>query len=424
MQGSQKQVHIPELDGLRGAAIFLVLVYHYVSQQGAAPAGSLTAYVQRTVSMWATGVDLFFVLSGFLIGSILMEQRESPSFFRTFYIRRFFRIIPLYYLWTSLYIVLVIGAGPFLRAHAHSGMTPQLGWPVYIHYLFLQNFALFSLAGLAGAWFGPTWSLAIEEQFYLLAPVVVRLASPQRLSTALISTIAAIPVLRILMLWAGHPSAAAISVTMLCRADALATGILAALLWRRTEFRVWAARHARLLYALLLFCMAGFAALWKWSPETQTRAMESVGFTVTALTYAMLLLLALARPSGPIAILARMRSLRALGRISYCVYIIHVAVNVICHAVLLRDTPRVSTPKGLAVTILAALLTCTLAGVSWFLLENPLLRRGHKYKYEKPARAAAGSYIPLPPLYPGEQPAWPLAGQVSPEPPLQDSPGA
>jgi len=239
MQRSQKQVHILELDGLRGAAIFMVLVYHYVSQQGAAPAGSLTASVQRAVSMWATGVDLFFVLSGFLIGGILMQQRDSPSFFRTFYIRRSVRILPIYYLWTTLYIVLVLAAGPFLRAHAHSGMTPQLGWPVYIHYLFLQNFAFFSLAGLASAWFGPTWSLAIEEQFYLLSPLIVRLVSPRRLSAVLISTIVAIPVLRILMLWAGHPSAAAISVLMICRADALALGILAALLWRRAEFHAW-----------------------------------------------------------------------------------------------------------------------------------------------------------------------------------------
>ena len=93
----------------RGTAIFLVLVFHYISQQGPAAAGSLTAYVQRATVMWWTGVDLFFVLSGFLIGGILMDARESPSFFRTFYIRRFFRIIPIYYL--SDYLVCRAGGG-------------------------------------------------------------------------------------------------------------------------------------------------------------------------------------------------------------------------------------------------------------------------------------------------------------------------
>jgi len=390
------KTRILELDGLRGAAIFLVVVFHYVTQEGPAAAGSLTAYTQRAVIMWGTGVDLFFVLSGFLIGGILMDERASPSFFLIFYARRFFRIIPIYYLWTTLYIVLVVGAGPFLKAHAHSGMTPELGWPIYIHYLFLQNFGLASLVGLAGAWFGPTWSLAIEEQFYVVAPAIIRLVSPRRMSAVLIFTIVAIPVMRTLMLWAGHPSVPIISKLMICRGDALAIGILAALLWRRPEFHAWAAGHARLLYTVLASFMAGFGALWKWAPEAQTYGMESVGFTVTALTYGMVLLLALLRPCGPIAVIARMRWLRDLGRISYCVYIIHVAVNVMFHAMLLRDTPRVSTPKGLVVSLLAALATCALAGASWILLENPLLRRGHRYKYHNvsmlsPAVASAAA---------------------------------
>jgi peptidoglycan/LPS O-acetylase OafA/YrhL len=380
MQRSQSR--LPELDGLRGAAIFGVLVFHYVYQQGPAAAGCLTAYVQRAVIMWWTGVDLFFVLSGFLIGGILMDQRESPSFFRTFYIRRFFRIIPVYYLWTTVYIVLVACAGAFVTAHAHSGQRPELGWPIYIHYVFLQNFGLFSLAGLAGAWFGPTWSLAIEEQFYLVTPTLIRFVQPRRLCAVLISFIVTMPALRVLMLWGGHTSRSTISTLLIGRADELAIGVLAAQIWRRPEFRAWVAGHARLLYAVLLSLMAGCGALWKWSPEAQTYGMESIGFTVTALTFGMVLLLALLRPSSPIAVLARIRWLRELGRISYCVYIIHVAVNVMCHAMLLRDTPRVSTPKGLAVSLLAALVTCALARASWTLLENPLLRSGHRYRYE------------------------------------------
>jgi peptidoglycan/LPS O-acetylase OafA/YrhL len=328
-----------------------------------------------------TGVDLFFVLSGFLIGGILMDERESTTFFRTFYIRRFFRIIPIYYLWTTLYVLLVIGAGTFLKAHAHSGMAPELGWRIYIHYLFLQNFGFVSLAGLAGAWFGPTWSLAIEEQFYLLAPAIVRWVTPRHLSAVLISVIVAVPALRTLLLWWGRPSSETVAYLMICRADALAIGVLAALLWRRPKFHTWAAGHVWKLYSLLLVLVAGCGALWNWAPQTQAYGMETVGLTVTALTYGTVLLLALLQPAGPIAAVARTGWLRELGRISYCVYIIHVAVNVVCHAMLLHDTPRVSTPKGLGVSLLAVLITCGFATVSWILLEKPLLQRGHRFKY-------------------------------------------
>src|SRR5260370_30559316 len=107
---------IPELDGLRGLAILLVLVFHYISQEGVLPSGSFGDRLQRLVIMGWTGVDLFFVLSGFLIGGILMDVRGSPSYFKTFYIRRFFRIVPIYYLWIILYAALIgIASGAITR---------------------------------------------------------------------------------------------------------------------------------------------------------------------------------------------------------------------------------------------------------------------------------------------------------------------
>src|SRR5665213_775139 len=97
------QGRIPELDGLRGMAILLVLVGHYFSVPGIGAASLLNGYWFR---LGWTGVDLFFVLSGFLIGGILLGVRESPNYFKTFYARRFFRIIPLYYAWILIYVVL------------------------------------------------------------------------------------------------------------------------------------------------------------------------------------------------------------------------------------------------------------------------------------------------------------------------------
>ncbi|HXM99033.1 MAG TPA: acyltransferase [Candidatus Dormibacteraeota bacterium] len=195
---------ILELDGLRGVAILSVVAFHYISQQGAAPAGTIAHHLQRIVVLGWTGVDLFFVLSGFLIGGILMDARASNVYYRTFYTRRFFRIVPIYYLWITAYIALVGFAGAQIQALSNSGVAPALGLPVYLHYLFLQNFGLGHFIGLAGAWFIPLWSLAVEEQFYLMAPLVVRFVSPGKLPYALGAVIVIVPFLRTPLLRRAH----------------------------------------------------------------------------------------------------------------------------------------------------------------------------------------------------------------------------
>ena len=339
-----------------------------------------------------SGVDLFFVLSGFLIGGILMDARESPSYFKTFYARRFFRIIPVYYLWVLAYIVLVAAAGPFLRAHSNSGVIQGPGAFVFGYFLFLQNLMVVPLAGLAGAWFAHLWSLAVEEQFYLLSPLVVRILSARRLLIFLAGTIAFAPLLRITLL-ALRANAALVSILMPCRADSLAMGMLAALLWRRKEFREWLSRQTGILYAVFSGLLVGVLALWKWSPQTEMRVMETVGLTWLAAFYVVLLLLALVRRQHLIARVARISALRQLGRISYCVYIIHLSVNVICHSLLRHAPPATTDGRGAAVTLFAAFTTLGIAWTSWKVFEGPLVRLGHAFKYQSAAPATDG--LPL-----------------------------
>jgi peptidoglycan/LPS O-acetylase OafA/YrhL len=137
--------------GLRGLAILLVLVFHYISQEGVLPHGTLADRLQRLAIMSWTGLDLFFVLSGFLIGGILMDARSSQSYFKTFCARRFFRIVPLYYLWIILYVALIATAGGAITRLSNSGIRPFLDLPIFSHFLFLQNFAAMGLFDLAGA---------------------------------------------------------------------------------------------------------------------------------------------------------------------------------------------------------------------------------------------------------------------------------
>ena len=101
------QRRIPELDGIRGLAMVLVLVWHYLVVQVQVPPGSPAAYALKLFSLTWAGVDLFFVLSGFFISGILMDNRNGECYYRTFYMRRFCRIFPLYYLLLGIFAVMV-----------------------------------------------------------------------------------------------------------------------------------------------------------------------------------------------------------------------------------------------------------------------------------------------------------------------------
>jgi peptidoglycan/LPS O-acetylase OafA/YrhL len=378
---SDSSKRIPELDGLRGVAILSVLVYHYLEQQGPTPPHSLTHYAQRLVLMGWSGVDLFFVLSGFLIGGILLDARESHSYFSTFYLRRFFRIIPIYYLWIALYILVVMLASGFLLRHSNSGILPRPDFSVYAHFLFLQNIFLFPYGGVAGAWFSHLWSLAVEEQFYLVSPVLIRLLSGRSLKAFLFAVIAGAPLLRTYLRFDTAINRQLITASMPCRADSLAIGILAAVLWRSPSAREWLTSHLGALYGLLGACALGVAALWKWSPDSNTSGMQVAGLSCLALFYTTLLLLALAHTPGPVAALMRMGWLREAGRVSYCMYIIHLVVNDVLHTFLRHSPPSTTGAGPLLVTIAAGFVTYAAAWLSWHLIEHPLVRRGHAYKY-------------------------------------------
>jgi peptidoglycan/LPS O-acetylase OafA/YrhL len=221
----------------------------------------------------------------------------------------------------------------------------------------------------------------VEEQFYLVAPLIIWFLSPRKLFIFLAVTIAGAPLLRLGLLQYFHAAPGLVGVVMPTRADSLAVGMLAAILWRNPTVRARLAAHPRVLYVLLGLFSAVALVLWRWSPQSLAFGMESVGYTCMAIFYGVILLLVLARPTSLLAAAARMSWLRELGSVSYCVYLIHLVVDVFCHAILLHDTPRFSNGRAVAVSLLAGFLTYGIAKFSWIILERPLLRRGHSFSY-------------------------------------------
>lgn len=306
------QKHIPELDGLRGVAILLVLVGH------------ATSYHLLAVS----GVSLFFVLSGFLITRILVDSASKPHYFRNFYIRRALRIWPLYFL--ILGIAYLTPLFPFSHAEL----------PAYRFLLYIQNF--WSL-NHAPPILGTTWSLAIEEQFYMVWPLVIWLCrTPRNVAWMAAVLIAVTPAFRVLYHLHGvDPYALTFG-----RMDGLAMGAGLASL---TMFP--AVRSER---KLLAGCLAVAIALLPLLHFTLLR--KAFKDTSTSLLFIALLGFAFYWSGSKTTQILRNSVLRFFGRISYCAYLIHLAL-------IYKLGPLVAISLSVAI-----------ATISWYLFEQPILR--------------------------------------------------
>jgi peptidoglycan/LPS O-acetylase OafA/YrhL len=369
---------IPELDGLRGVAILLVILCHYVGGAVHEPLGFWAHRLLSVSSVGWSGVDLFFVLSGFLIGGILLDARTTPHYFRAFYMRRVHRILPVYYSWLLIFAALVAIAlwlAPGRYAVEKRDLT-QL--PYYL--LFLQNMR-YDQTFFQSVWMSVMWSLAVEEQFYLLAPPLIRFLSLRRIVVSLVATICLVPLLRLLALRYLTLGSYVAVLAMPCRADALAFGMLVAVGWRTVWFRAFLETNRLLMQRVLLGLTLGVAALLWWLAHPVSVVTALIGYTWLAAFFSCIMVVALSRTHGWIAGVLRWRMLRALGTISYCVYIIHLAFNRLAHLVVLHADPQIYNLRGVGVTLLALGLTLVVASLSWRYFEKPLIRRGHSYAY-------------------------------------------
>jgi peptidoglycan/LPS O-acetylase OafA/YrhL len=168
----ESAVHMPVLDGIRGTAILAVLLFHFIAPENRD--GLANAAVSWLFSYGALGVDLFFLLSGFLITGILYDSRADAHYFRNFYMRRLLRIFPLYY-GILLIIFLVLPLIPALRGSEITELRVHQSWA----WLYAVNIYLAIHDGWTLSYIEHFWSLAVEEQFYLIWPLAVWLLAPK-----------------------------------------------------------------------------------------------------------------------------------------------------------------------------------------------------------------------------------------------------
>ena len=389
------EMHLAALDGIRGVAILGVLCCH------------ISEFFWFLDKKWRTvpaifhcgwaGVDLFFVLSGFLITGILWDNRGSPHYFRNFYGRRVLRLMPLYYgILIVIFVLLpmtlpwIAGQSPLIspaRAEIMALKHASSQWPWYFSYML--NFWIASRPDPTFP--GHLWSLSVEEHFYLIWPVLMN-----RLKhTTMMITSGAIIIGALLVRWCliNRIDFQAIYVLTPCRIDSIAFGALVALLFRRSGGPAFLTAAAK--YCLPISCVVCciIAALSKgWGADTPLSA--TLGYTFQSIFFASILVFAITQKFW--AAIFSNSVLRFFGKYSYGIYVLHVLIfrytsgifrlGRAGHFSLLslgwaspfRSAASISTLAsfldGVVFIIVSVCLTVGAALLSWRILELPSLR--------------------------------------------------
>ena len=367
-----KDRRVAELDGLRGVAILLVLWHHSVEWYLPLNSAHLVGWLRAGSCLSWSGVDLFFVLSGYFIGGILIDQRESPRLIRTFYVRRAFRILPLFYF--TLAILLVAAA-------AHLMDATQLS-PSWVYGLFLSNFTMAWLNTWDWAPLSVLWSLAVEEQFYLTAPWLVRWIPTRRLPLLLLCLIAGAWLLRISIHLTQPGNTLAPRVLMPARMDTLALGALLA--WAvRTEsagpfirrltdtWKWWSVASVALVFLAAVNYFLGIDYV-----------TNCYGYSVLAFSYALLVaVVAVVRPPWLVSLLSSPLP-TSFGRYSFFIYLWHIPISSLVVRWLWGRNEFILQSQASYAIMLSGLAATWLAGMaSWKIFESPLLRLGHRSRY-------------------------------------------
>jgi peptidoglycan/LPS O-acetylase OafA/YrhL len=302
-----------EFDGVRGVAILLTIACNSIISWG--PGLNQKIWFVLADGGWI-GVHLFFVLSGFLITGILLDTKGEENYFKNFYARRALRILPLYFL-----VLAIITIGLTLTAQSIP-LDPLCYW------LFVSNFCIANSGHWIDGYLGITWSLAVEEHFYLLWPLLIAVLPSRRLLLATSLVAGASLLLRYAMTLHGNPSLSLYTLTP-TRIDGIAAGALIAIAMRRPIGAGYLAMTGRQMLAAGLAVMAATGMVVR-SFAYGNPLVETFGYSALTLAAAGFILALAAEPDANHVLRRAMRwqPLVALGFYSYAIYLFHAIVYV------------------------------------------------------------------------------------------------
>ena len=341
---------------------------------------NLSYYLVVVFNLSWSGVDLFFVLSGFLIGGILLDNRNANNYYKTFYIRRVCRIFPLYYLFLFVYVVTIwLKPVPLMESSLREFSESTI--PLWAYILYAQNIFMALQSHFGPMWLAPTWSLAVEEQFYLMLPLLVRNLTPKKLLVVALGLVLLAPVLRFMLFFASSGVAVDTYALLPTRIDSLMAGVICACFMREHSWREILRRNVRILY-LILFCLLGYIG-WLTLIYTYPAAYQHtfMGYSMLALLYSCFLLISLLERKGAISYLVTRATLCQIGVLAYGIYLFHCPVNIVLQSCFLDRSHDMGSFRGVGITILSLVGTLILAFISWNLFEKKIVKWGHSFSY-------------------------------------------
>ena len=353
---------------IRGSAIFMVLWWHLVVC--ITPEANLPLFIRKILDYsgitWS-GVDLFFVLSGFLITNILLNAKnryDGIFYFIHFFVRRFFRIFPAYLLLLLLFIS--IKYSNFQTLVSNSNSTH----PLFSYFLFIQNIYM-SKFGFGPYFLGATWSLAIEEQFYLFLPIFVYIFSNRQLAFFFIFGILLAPIFRFFYL----DTVLGSFVLLPCRMDSLFVGGSIALFYFNNYLNLSVNTIRRILIGSICFIAPTFVYLkWKLNLQIGSPLIHSL----LSLIYGIVILYVLSQNFT-----LQNKYLKYIfiffAKLSYPIYLFHEVILSLSHQFIFDSKPVNKDLNSLLVTIISLMTTILLSFFIYKLVEKPIIKYGKKF---------------------------------------------
>ncbi len=360
-----KQDRIIELDGLRAIAIIFVVIVHYIFNQLQVPDNPFLLALYKIIGYTWSGVDLFFILSGYLIGGILIDNKNSSNYFKIFYARRFFRIFPLYYLFLGLMILLSF----LLNSNINSLYYRETS--IFSYLTYTQNiFSFFTHSPI-----GITWSLAIEEQFYLFLPLIIYFIDRKKLPLVFFIFITISIILRSFFYYPYSLD------QLFYRMDSLLMGSICAFYIKDERWFGFINKHYKIFVIAFFVLLITIISLILTDIVLIPSIQNNLLFLLFNLLYSTLLIIVILNRSDVLSKILRNQLMVSIGQISYGIYLYHLIVLGVLFKIVLKQNPSLNDLSDLVVVGLSIIITYFVSKLSFNIFEKPILKIGSRFKY-------------------------------------------